>query len=59
LDGDVIGINSMKAAAGISFAIPVDVAKEFLVKAKERMKLSKSRRSLFIIMFMGTDSSSP
>jgi len=58
LDGEAIGINSMKVAAGISFAIPIDHAKKFLAAAEARRASGikkPSRRYMGISVLSITD----
>nr|XP_043881392.1 serine protease HTRA1 [Solea senegalensis] len=49
LDGDVVGINTLKVAAGISFAIPVDRVCQFLTEShNRRVNGNPPRKNKFI-----------
>uniref|UniRef100_H2Z5M8 Serine protease HTRA2, mitochondrial n=1 Tax=Ciona savignyi TaxID=51511 RepID=H2Z5M8_CIOSA len=52
LDGQVIGVNSMMASAGIGFAIPIDYVREFLQQLEhgQQTRVRHSRRWIGINM---------
>ncbi|CAL8329981.1 unnamed protein product [Lota lota] len=54
LDGEVIGINTLKVTAGISFAIPADRIRRFLTESQTKDKEAK-RRVLGIQMLTLTE----
>ena len=47
LDGEVIGVNTMTAGPGISFAIPSNFAQQFVQQAKRSVDSSKTRASRY------------
>ncbi|XP_048454482.1 serine protease HTRA2, mitochondrial-like isoform X4 [Rhincodon typus] len=53
-DGEVIGINTMKVTAGISFAIPSDRLRQFLVQAKQKSWFGMETKHRYIGVLMLT-----
>ncbi|XP_030760731.1 serine protease HTRA2, mitochondrial-like [Sitophilus oryzae] len=51
LDGNVIGINNLRLTSGISFAIPIEYVRKFLMNTKYRMenmaRSTKGHKTLF------------
>lgn len=59
LDGEVIGINTLKVTAGISFAIPSDKIRQFLAESHDRQakgKTSNKKRYIGVRMMTLTPS---
>uniref|UniRef100_A0A8C5HS19 Serine protease HTRA2, mitochondrial n=1 Tax=Gouania willdenowi TaxID=441366 RepID=A0A8C5HS19_GOUWI len=56
LDGDVIGINTLKVAAGISFAIPVDRIRQFLADSHSRQVNGEKKKFIGVRMLELTSS---
>ncbi|XP_059803750.1 serine protease HTRA1B [Hypanus sabinus] len=59
LDGEVVGINTLKVTAGISFAIPSDKIRQFLVESHDRQvkgKTTTKKRYLGVRMITLTPS---
>lgn len=54
LDGEAIGVNSMKVTPGISFAIPIDYVKDFLKQSRGGRKSADLPKKLYLGITMLT-----